>query len=55
MKIRITETHIEADAKELAASRNLSETFIAGLNRAFGRVASWPEDDEEVEEDDSDE
>lgn len=49
MKIRIKETYIEADARELRESNSLADNFSRMLSRCF--CPSEPfEDDEEEEE-----
>ena len=49
MKIRIVETEIEADAKELRESRTLSDNFTMLLSRCF-MPRYEPDDDEEHDE-----
>lgn len=53
MKIRITETYIEADARELRESNTLAGNFAAMLSRCF--QSREPFDDEEDEEDEEEE
>lgn len=48
MKIRIVETEIEADARELRESNTLASNFAMMLSRAFQNRE--PFDDEEEEE-----
>lgn len=48
MKIQITETYIEADARELRESQTLAANFAALLNRCF--QSHEPFDDEEDSE-----
>ena len=48
MKIRITETYIEADARELRESNGLASNFAMMLNRCFR--SNEPFDDEDDEE-----
>ena len=54
MKIRIYETYIEADARELRESNTLAGNFSAMLNRCFRSTEPFDEEedenDEEVEE-----
>lgn len=50
MKIRIVETEIEADARELRESNTLSENFAMMLSRAFQNRESF-DDEEEGEQD----
>lgn len=49
MKIRIVETHIEADARELRESNTLAGNFAAMLARCFQSSEPF-EDEEEAEE-----
>ena len=49
MKIRIVETEIEADAKELRESRTLSDSFTMFLSRCL-MPRYEPDDDEEHNE-----
>lgn len=49
MKIRIVETEIEADARELRESRTLSDNFTMLLSRCF-MPRYEPDDDEEHDE-----
>lgn len=53
MKIRVVETEIEADARELRESNTLASNFAMMLSRAF--QSHEPFDDEEEEEQDGDE
>lgn len=48
MKIKVTETVIEADARELRESQTLSQNFISLLSRCFQNRE--PLDEEESEE-----
>ncbi len=50
MKIRIVETEIEADARELRESRTLADNFTFMLSRCFAPRYSY--DDDEGEQDD---
>lgn len=50
MKIRVCETYIEADARELRESNGLASNFAAMLNRCFRSTEPF-DDDEEDEED----
>lgn len=50
MKIKITETYIEADARELRESNTLAENLAAMLSRAF--QSREPFDDEMEDEED---
>ena len=52
MKIKITETYIEADARELRESNSLASNFASILNRCF--QSNEPFDDEEEDADDMD-
>lgn len=52
MKIRITETEIEADARELRESNTLASNFAMMLSRAF--QSREPLDDEDEEREDND-
>ena len=51
MKIRITETEIEADARELRESNTLAQNFAMMMSRCF--QSHEPFDDDEGEEDDT--
>ena len=53
MKIKITETYIEADARELRESNTLAGNFAAMLSRCFR--STEPFDDEEEDEEDEEE
>ena len=48
MKIRVVETYVEADARELRESNTLAGNFAAMLSRCF--QSTEPFDDEEAEE-----
>lgn len=48
MKIRIVETEIEADAKELRESRTLADNFTMLLSRCF--MPRYEPDDEEQDD-----
>lgn len=50
MKIRIVETEIEADAKELRESRTLADNFTMLLSRCFMQRCSYDDDEEQDEE-----
>lgn len=50
MKIRIVETEIEADARELRESNTLASNFAMMLSRAFQNRESF-DDEEEGEQD----
>ena len=50
MKIKVVETYIEADARELRESNTLAGNFAAMLSRCFQSREPFEED----EEDDSD-
>ena len=52
MKIKIVETYIEADARELRESNTLAGNFASMLSRCF--QSHEPFDDEEEEVDDED-
>ena len=52
MKIKITETMIEADARELRESNTLSQNFSMMLARCFQSKESF---DDDPEDDDSEE
>ena len=47
MKIRIVETEIEADARELRESNTLSSNFAMMLSRAFQNREPLDDEDEE--------
>ena len=53
MKIRVTETYIEADARELRESSTLAQNFERMLARCFQNAESL--DDDTKEEDKQDE
>ena len=48
MKIKVVETYIEADARDLRESQTLAMNFTGLLSRVF--QSTEPFDDEEVEE-----
>lgn len=48
MKIKVTETYVEADARELRESNTLASNFASMLSRCF--QSTEPFDDEEKEE-----
>ena len=50
MKIRITETYIEADARELRESNGLASNFVATLNRCFRSNEPFDDEDDGEEE-----
>lgn len=50
MKIKITETYIEADARELRESNTLAGNFAAMLSRCFQSREPFEEDEEENED-----
>lgn len=50
MKIKITETYIEADARELRESNGLASNFAAMLNRCFRSNEPFDEEDDDEEE-----
>lgn len=52
MKIRIVETEIEADAKELRESRTLADNFTMLLSRCLMPRYSYDDDEEQNESDD---
>jgi len=52
MKIKITETYIEADARELRESNTLDGNFASLLSKCF--QSREPFDDEEEDADDMD-
>lgn len=54
MKIRVVETEIEADAKELRESRTLADNFTMLLSRCF-MPRYEPDDDEEQDEEQDEE
>lgn len=54
MKIRIVETEIEADARELRESNTLASNFAMMLSRAFQNNEPF-DDDEEQDEGEGDE
>ena len=49
MKIKVIETCIEADARELRESQTLAQNFVGLMNRLFR--STEPFDDEEKESD----
>lgn len=51
MKIKVTETVIEADARELRESQTLSQNFISLLSRCFQNNEPIEEEDDEEEGD----
>ena len=50
MKIRVVETEIEADARELRESRTLADNFTFMLSRCFAPRYSNDDDEEQDEE-----
>lgn len=50
MKIRIVETEIEADARELRESNTLASNFAMMLSRVFQNKEPLDDEDEEGEE-----
>lgn len=55
MKIKVKETSIEADARELSACNTLADNFSAWLSQIFasGRaVSQYDKDEEDDEEED---
>lgn len=55
MKIKITETYIEADARELRESNTLAGNFTALLNRIFQNREPFDDDEDEEDEDEEEE
>ncbi len=49
MKIKITETCIEADARELRESQTLAQNFVSLLSRCFQSNEPFDDDGEEDE------
>ena len=49
MKIKITETYIEADARELRESQTLAQNFVSLLSRCFQSSEPFDDDGEEDE------
>lgn len=49
MKIRVIETYIEADARELRESNSLSDNFMSMLSRAFQSREPFEDDQDEEE------
>ena len=54
MKIRIVETEIEADARELRESNTLASNFERMLSRVFQSRESFDDEDEEEGEEEND-
>ena len=50
MKIRITETYIEADARELRESNTLAGNVANLLSKCFQSTEPFEEDEEEAED-----
>ena len=50
MKIHITETEIEADARELRESQTLGQNFISLLSRCFRSTEPFDDETEENDE-----
>lgn len=50
MKIKITETYIEADARELRESNTLADNFANMLARCFQNKEPFDDEDEDEEE-----
>ena len=55
MKIRITDTYIEADARELRESNTLSGNVAAMLSRIFQNHEPFDDEDEEDEDEEEEE
>ena len=49
MKIRVIETEIEADARELRESRTLADNFTFMLSRCFAPRYSYDDDEQDEE------
>lgn len=49
MKIRVIETYIEADARELRESNSLSDNLMNALNSAFQSRKPFEDDQDEEE------
>lgn len=54
MKIRVVETEIEADARELRESNTLASNFAMMLSRVFQNKEPLDDEDEEGEEGEQD-
>lgn len=52
MKIKVVETYIEADARELRESNTLAENFAAMLSRCFQSREPFDDDVEDDENED---
>ena len=50
MKIKVTETYIEADARELRESNSLADNFANMLSRCFRSTEKFDDDVDDVEE-----
>lgn len=50
MKIKITETYIEADARELRESNTLAGNFATMLSRCFRSTEPFDDEEEDEEE-----
>lgn len=50
MKIKVTETYIEADARELRESNTLANNFAMMLSRCFQSQEPFEDDEEETDE-----
>ena len=50
MKIKVTETYIEADARELRESNTLAGNFASMLARCFQNNEPFDDEDEDEEE-----
>lgn len=50
MKIKVTETYIEADARELRESNTLASNFASMLSRCFRSTEPFDDENEEDEE-----
>lgn len=50
MKIKVTETYIEADARELRESNTLADNFANMLSRCFQSKEPFDDENEEDEE-----
>ena len=54
MKIKVTETYIEADARELRESNSLASNFANMLSRCFQSTEKFDDDVDDVEEGEND-
>ena len=55
MKIKVVETYIEADARELRESQTLAQNFAGFMNRLFQSTEPFDDEEEESDREDDEE